>query len=286
MLKSIRKIITAEKRLLGSVETDQVLPTEVIGAVDPFLLLHHIKVRVPANTDEKSNGIGPHPHRGFSAVTFIYRGSIHHRDSLGNSSLVSDGGTQWIHTGEGVIHSERPGREFAKLGGIQEIIQFWVNSPAKFKKDKPYYFPLSEILTPRIEHNQISISVVAGEYMKVSGPIKTLTPQTILRITILKGATFPLQIPSNYNCLIYLLDGDLKVNNQKVLPKQMVVFERNGVITNVVAVKSTRFIVLSGIPINEPIVSYGPYVMNSEDEIERAISDYRRGKMGSLDETF
>ncbi|MEM9077976.1 MAG: pirin-like C-terminal cupin domain-containing protein [Bacteroidota bacterium] len=286
MLKTIKNIVNTEKKFLGSVEIDQALPTRIIDAVDPFLLIHHIRVKVPEHTNHKKEGVGPHPHRGFSPVTFIYEGSIHHRDSLGNSSIVSEGGTQWIHSGNGIIHSERPGEEFAKKGGIQEIIQFWVNSPAKFKKDKPFYFPLSEILTPKIEVNRATISVVTGEYMKVTGPIKTLTPQTILRITALKGATLSLKIPASYNCLIYLLDGGLMIGNVEVLPKQMVVFEKDGTTMNVKAMKSTRFILLSGLPIKEPVISYGPYVMNSEDEIEQTILEHQMGKLGILNETF
>ncbi|MEM8928504.1 MAG: pirin-like C-terminal cupin domain-containing protein [Bacteroidota bacterium] len=286
MEKSVKNIFNTEKKSMGGVGIDQALPIRDLDAVNPFLLIHHINVNVPPSTNYRTAGVGPHPHRGFSPVTFIYKGAIHHRDSMGNSSVVSDGGTQWIHSGDGIIHSERPSKEFAKRGGKQEIIQFWVNTPAEFKREIPYYFPLSNILTPKVELDKITISVITGNYMGVQGPIKTFSPQTILRVSILKKAGFVLNIPENYNCLVYLLDGGLTINNEAVLSQKLVVFENDGSLINIEAVKSTRFVLLSGIPIHEPTVAYGPYVMNSESEIEQAITDYKSGKMGSLNETF
>ncbi|MEM1337196.1 MAG: pirin family protein [Bacteroidota bacterium] len=286
MEKSVKNIFNAEKKSMGGVEIDQALPIKDLDSVNPFLLIHHINVNVPPSTNYRTAGVGPHPHRGFSPVTFIYKGAIHHRDSMGNSSVVSDGGTQWIHSGNGIIHSERLSKEFAQKGGKQEIIQFWVNTPAAFKSSNPYYFPLSNILTPKVELDKITISVIAGNYMGAQGPIKTFSPQTILRIAILKRVGFVLNIPKNYNCLVYLLDGGLKVNNEVVMPRQIVVFENNGSLISIEAIRSTRCILLSGMPIHEPTVAYGPYILNSESEIAQAILDYENGKMGRLIETF
>jgi redox-sensitive bicupin YhaK (pirin superfamily) len=239
---------------------------------------------------QDSSGVGPHPHRGFSPVTFVFEGEVQHQDSLGNNAVVTAGGTQWMHAGKGIIHSERPSKALVENGGFNEIIQFWVNSPSKHKMEEPYYFPLQESETPVLEKNGSTISVVAGELDGVKGPAKTYSPQTLLRGEIAAGSEFSLYIPSSFNTLIYLLDGSIEIGGEKaktkVKGKDMVLFNNDGEEIVIKGVEKTRFILLSGEPIGEPVNSYGPFVMNTSREIQDAIEEYQSGGMGRLDETF
>lgn len=284
--RTIKKIVSAKKVNLGGLQVDQALPVRGIDHIDPFLLIHHASFHAPPNVNYKTAGVGPHPHRGFSPVTFIYKGSVHHRDSLGNSEVVNDGGTQWMHAGNGIVHSERPGKDFAKVGGDNEFVQFWVNSPAVNKKDQAYYKPISDENTPKIKSEKVEIAVVAGEYEKVKGPTSTFTPQTLLRVEAKQNASFELNIPIYYNCLFYLLDGELFIAGKKAKQRQLIWFENDADKIAVIANQNTRFVVLSGKPIEEPVASYGPFVMNTNREIKQAMFDYQAGVMGTLNEQF
>lgn len=284
--KKIRKIIQPMPSRVGTMKIDQALPTREVHDIDPFLLIHHAQFNVAKGTKQQDAGVGPHPHRGFSPVTFVYEGSVHHRDSLGNNAEVFAGGTQWMHSGNGIIHSERPGKDFSLEGGDCEFIQFWVNSPAKYKMDTPFYKPISQEETPTILKVNATISVVAGEYEGIKGVAPVLSPQKLLRLNMNTGADFSLDIPETYNCLIYLLDGEILVNGQTAKAKEMVWFENDGSNINIQANQDTRAILLSGEPIGEPIVFHGPFVMNTEQEIMDAINDSQTGKMGELIEEF
>ncbi len=282
----IRQIVQTVPADLGRAVLDQALPVPGIARIDPFLLIHHANFEFKKGVRPQDAGVGPHPHRGFSPVTFIFEGSVQHQDSRGNKAEVSEGGTQWMHAGMGIIHSERPGKEFAKEGGKQEIIQFGVNSPAKHKMDAPSYQPISAAETPKITKDKAIIGVVAGEFEGVEGPAKTLTPQKLLRLDTQQGASFVLDIPSAYNCLLYLLDGEMQVNGKTVKGKEMAWFDNDGTEIEIQSNQATRAILLSGEPIGEPVNKYGPYVMNTQTEIMEAMRDYQMGKMGVLIEEF
>ncbi len=184
------------------------------------------------------------------------------------------------------MHSERPGEYNENNKGENEFIQFWVNTPAKHKMDKPFYKPISAEETPIINKDKAVISVVAGEYEGVKGIAPTITPQTLLRIEAKESANLSLNIPANYNCLIYILDGELLVNAKGAAAKQLVEFTNIGSEINIQAKTDSRFILLSGEPIGEPIASYGPFVMNTQEEIMQAFHDNQSGKMGELIENF
>jgi len=205
---------------------------------------------------------------------------------MNHSKVVSEGGTQWMHAGRGITHSERPGKELADTGGESEIIQFWVNSPARHKMDTPSYQPISRENTPVLKKGNTEIAVVAGTFEGHVGPAETLTLQTLLRITSTANDNYSLEIPAHYNCLIYLLDGRLIVNEQQVEEKQLVWFKNNGELIHIRALQNTRAIVLSGVPIGESVASYGPFVMNTQTEIMQALRDSQQGKMGVLIEEF
>ena len=285
-MKKVSKVVKANPIDMGGIEMKQPLPAGGIEHLDPFLLIQHGAGKIPPNSDHRKLGVGPHPHRGFSPVTFIFKGSIHHRDTLNHSEVVHEGGTQWMHAGKGINHSERPGMELAEKGGESEIVQFWVNSPSAQKMDAPSYQPISKEDTPVVKRQNTEIAVVAGEFEGVAGPVNILTPQILLRITSKEGDRFSFDIPEHFNCLIYHLDGKMEINGQQVSAEEMLCFELQGTQIEIKTQQDTRAMLLSGEPINEPIASYGPFVMNTQTEIMQALSDSQQGKMGILIENF
>ncbi|MDA7501829.1 pirin family protein [Chitinophagales bacterium] len=284
--RSVKRILPAQLVNMGGHLLDQPLPVQDVDTIDPFLLIHHWNHPLKGGQTQQEVGVGPHPHRGFSPVTFVFKGNVQHRDSLGNDAIVEEGGTQWMHAGQGITHSERPSKELAETGGENEFIQFWVNTPAKHKMELPYYLPLSEAQTPVVSGANYELSVVAGDYEGVVGPAKTYSPQTLLRGTASKGAVFSIHLPQHFNSLIYLLDGRMDVAGKKAFEKDMVWFENDGEEIDIQITEDARFIVLSGEPINEKLSSYGPFVMNSQTEIMEAVRDAQMGKMGLLIEEF
>lgn len=271
---------------MGGIHLQQPLPDKAVDQIDPFILIHHGSLPVKQGKPQNESGVGPHPHRGFSPVTFVFKGGVQHQDSLGHNEVVTAGGTQWIHSGKGIIHSERPSKEMVEKGGQNEIIQFWVNTPAKHKMALPYYFPLSADKTPSIKKDNATIHVVAGEFENVKGPAKTYSPQTLLRFETKAGADLLLEIPKSYNALIYILDGEVESDGKIAQAKDMLWFNNDGEKIAVKVTENSRFILLSGEPIGEHVTTYGPFVMNTDKEIQQAIADYQEGKMGHLTEKF
>lgn len=284
MKRSINSINASQKVNMGGIILEQPLPHRGLDMVDPFLLIHHWDSALPGNQQQNEAGVGPHPHRGFTPVTFIFKGAVHHRDSTGHESIISAGGTQWMNSGKGIVHSERPAKELAATGGPFEIIQFWVNAPAKNKFDEPSYQPLTKENTPMVisEDKKISIGIASGELSGAKGSLVGNSPLTTLRIEAQKGGKTTIKLPQSFNVLIYLLDGSVNVNERVVKGKDLIVFNRDGDEIELEALENTRLILLSGEPINEPVVSYGPFVMNTEQEIMEAIRDYQSGKLGTL----
>jgi len=286
MHRTIHKIIPAQLINMGGNLLDQALPFQGVEQIDPFLLIHHWNHPLQGGLRPQEAGVGPHPHRGFSPVTFIFQGDIQHRDSLGNNVIVSEGGTQWMHAGKGITHSERPSKSLAEKGGEHEFIQFWVNTPAKFKMEPAYYLPISKKDTPTIKKDKAEILVVTGEFENVKGPAKTYSPQTHLRANAEAGATLSLNLPTSFNTILYLLNGALTVDEKSIIAKNLIWFNNDHENIEIEVTKESRFIILSGQPINEEVVSHGPFVMNSQIEIMQAMRDSQMGKMGILIEEF
>tara|TARA_B100000614_G_C14515195_1_gene480229 strand:+ start:649 stop:1515 length:867 start_codon:yes stop_codon:yes gene_type:complete len=284
--RSIKQVIPSQKINMGGIYLQQALPNSSIQQIDPFILIHHGALPVKEGKGQSESGVGPHPHRGFSPVTFVFKGGVQHQDSLGNNEIVTKGGTQWINAGKGIIHSERPTKEMVEQGGENEIIQFWVNTPAKHKMEVPDYIPLTKEQTPSLKKEKATIQVVAGNFENTKGPAKTYSPQTLLRFETKSGAELSVSLPKSYNTLIYLLDGVIESCGKIIQEKEMIWFENDGEYVQFKVIQDSRFILLSGEPIGEPLVSYGPFVMNSQEEINQAIIDYQNGEMGSLFETF
>mgnify|MGYP001570591250 FL=1 len=285
MRRSIKKVIPASKVNMGGVFLDQPLPSGEIENVDPFLLIHHWKHRIVPGSHPRDVGVGPHPHRGFSPVTFVFKGVVEHQDSLGNKAVVTAGGTQWMFAVRGITHSERMPKTLLDKGGDLEFVQFWVNAPAKHKMEQPFYKPISFEETPVLEQPGSKTYVVSGTLNGITGPAPTYSPQLILRGELDINASVTLPIPANYNMLIYVLEGSLKVDNQLIMTKDMAIFNA-GNEADITATADTKYIVLSGEPINEPVAKYGPFVMNNQTEVMQAVADAQIGKMGILIEEF
>ncbi len=283
--RTIKSILYGQPMDMGGMPVRQPFPSHKAEQIDPFLLLHHADIKVPAHVDTLHAGVGPHPHRGFSPVSFIFKGGVHHRDSRGNNNVVYAGGTQWMNAGMGVIHSERPPEDIHELGGRQELIQLWVNTPAKHKMDIPLYQPLTKEDTPVIRSRDglATIYVVAGELDGVKGPIHSLSPVNTFTAELKKGAKYFFRIPASHNAFIYLLDGKVQVTGDNEVDANFVaVFNHDGEGFELEALEDTRLFVGTGEPLNEPVASHGPFVMNNQTELMEAFRDYQMGKMGVL----
>lgn len=287
--KSILKVNKAMKVNMGGIILDQALPLSGLEQVDPFLLIHHWSDELKGKQKQSEVGVGPHPHRGFSPVTLIFEGSVHHRDSIGNDEVVEKGGTQWMNSGSGLVHSERPSSALARDGGKFEIIQFWVNSPSREKMKKPSYQPLSMENTKKHEETDqnLLVDVVSGSFKGLTSSIESDSPMTILRLTFTGKGEMNIPLPENYNTLLYTLDGEVVINEEANLAdKDMAVFKKEEGSIHVKSNSPSRLIILSGQPIDEEVSTYGPFVMNTHDEILTAIDDYQNGRMGKLIENF
>jgi redox-sensitive bicupin YhaK (pirin superfamily) len=283
-VRGIKQIIKGRAINVGSIKVQELLPDNG-EFFNPFLVFHHGKAVADKNIPTHLQGVGPHPHRGFSPVSFIYKGGVHHQDSRGNNHVVYEGGTQWTSAGMGIIHSERMPEDILEHGGEQELLQVWINTPAANKMEQPKYYPASKSETPTITTGDglTTIRIPAGELNCVKGIIPTHTPVNTFMGEMKKGGSFTFNLPSNHNTLLYVLEGEMKINKtEKLSSKQLALFNNDGDSFTVEATTNSLFFVGSGEPINEPIASHGPFVMNTETEIMEAFRDYKMGKMGVL----
>ena len=285
-LKSVKDIVVSPLVNMGAIRLRQPLPTSEIENVDPFLLLHHYG---PYMISEFNNpfDLGPHPHRGFEPITLLFKGEQFHRDSLGNEMIVKAGGVQWTTAGNGIIHAESPTKDFVKRTGELEGIQLWLNLPAKDKMMTPNYQHLEANQIPKIFSldKKVQLNVIAGEQKNEKGLIKTQTIVNVFTAMAEENGKLEIDIPINHKTLIYLLDGEILVNNSNLLKKgedQMITFNQDGNLISFTAKKASIILILSGEPINEKVTQYGPYVMNTQTEILEAMRDYQQGKMGHL----
>lgn len=283
--RTVSHLLFADQYDMGGMPIRQPFPTNNVENIDPFLLLHHADVKVPKHIDPDHAGVGPHPHRGFSPVTFIFKGGVHHRDSRGNDSVIYEGGAQWMNAGMGVIHSERPPKDIHERGGRQEIIQLWINTPAAHKFDQPQYFPLSAGEAPEVvsEDGKMKVRIFSGEVLGKKGPIPSHTEVNAATIELKKGGSVSIPLPADHHALIYLLDGKLNVSGYGLAEGlHAVLFKNDGEGMAFEALEDTRLLLLSGKPLNEKVAQHGPFVMNNQTQILEAMRDYQMGKMGVL----
>jgi hypothetical protein len=271
---------------MGPIKLRQPLPTQGIENVDPFLLVHHYG---PYAISEFNNpfDLGPHPHRGFEPITLLFKGEQLHRDSLGNEMIVKAGDVQWTTAGRGIIHAEAPSKEFINKGGDLEGIQLWLNLPKKDKMMTPNYQHLEEEQIPKLfsKDTKVQLNVIAGEQNSVIGKIQTQTAVNVFTVYAQENGQMEIEIPTQHQSLIYLLEGGVIINDTEILNKgddQMMTFNQDGDFIRIEAQENTVLLVLSGIPIGEKVTHYGPYVMNTQTEILEAMRDYQQGKMGYL----
>ncbi len=283
--RSVARLLYAEQTDMGGMPIRQPLPTQKVEQIDPFLLLHHADIKVPVHTKPDHAGVGPHPHRGFSPVTFIFKGGVHHRDSRGNDSVIYAGGAQWMNAGMGVMHSERPPKDIHEIGGRQEIIQLWINTPAAHKMDQPMYVPVAPEQAPRYETNdgKVEMKIFSGLLMDIAGPVASQTEVNAATLTMKQGGKIAVPLPTHHNAMIYLLDGKITVGEFGLVDGlHLVQFKNDGEQISFEAFEDTRILLLSGAPLNEKVVSFGPFVMNTQTQILEAMRDYQKGKMGVL----
>lgn len=283
--RTVSTLLYAQMVDMGGFPVRQPIPTARVQQIDPFLLLHHANIKVPAHIEPDHGGVGPHPHRGFSPVTFIFEGGVHHRDSRGNDNVVYAGGAQWMNAGMGVIHSERPPHNIQELGGRQEIIQLWINTPAEHKMDQPEYFPVSAEAVPThfSADGLVTVRVFAGELLGLKGPIPSHTEVNAATMSIKKGGKISMHLPADHNAFIYLLDGKITLDGFGLVDGlYAAVLKNDGDGISLEGLEDTRILLMSGKPLNESVVSHGPFVMNTQTEILEAMRDYQMGKMGLL----
>jgi quercetin 2,3-dioxygenase len=282
--KKIERIEAAHSFKMGHMTVKQPLPARGMNKVGPFILLHHAGPKEIKPGAHKFR-IDPHPHRGFQPVTFIFQGEIEHYDSKGNHGLLKAGEVQWMNAGGGIVHSEGPPLSFFEKGGTSEIIQLWINLPKAQKMSEPSYQDIKKDNIPVLEENEgkVRYNIVAGTFKNVTGPALTATELTAITAYFKEGAETTLSFPPSFVASVYLLDGELIVNNERTVEKEhLVVFDNSGDSFTLRASEDSKLLILAGEPINEPMVSHGPFVMNSIEEINEAIEDYEAGKMGVL----
>jgi len=260
-------------------------PTRMLMDFDPFLLLDEMGPIDYAPGEAK--GAPDHPHRGFETVTYVLEGQFGHKDSAGHSGTLHAGDVQWMTAGAGVVHSEMPDPEFVRSGGRVHGLQLWVNLPRSDKMIAPRYqeMPSARIPVATSEDGQVSVKVIAGEALGVAAAIETRTPILYQHFTLQPGAQIVHAVPANYRVFAYALSGKgfYGEARREVGARQMVVFGNDGeTVTLAAGEEPLEVLLLGGVPLKEPVVRYGPFVMNTEDEIRQAVTDYQAGRMGQI----
>jgi len=284
MLK-IKKIHSAALRPIADLITYSPIPSAELRHIDPFLFLNHHGHQI---YPKGNNGLpfGPHPHRGMETVTFILEGDIMHKDSGGHESVIESGGIQWMTAGRGLIHAEVSSSKFKETGGELEILQLWINLPAKHKMVKPNYVGLqqNEITSFSLDSNNIKVQLLAGHWNGYEGAFESLSPIFLSSISMKKGSGFTKVIPSGENVFFYIVRGSVEVNGKNIAKRHLVEFSDEGGDILVGASEDSYIIFGHAKPFDEPIVAQGPFVMNSQKEIMEAYQDYQEGKFGKWKE--
>lgn len=250
--------------------------------LSPFLLLDYAGPwTFPAEGQKR--GVGEHPHRGFETVTLVYAGEVEHRDSTGQGGVIGPGDVQWMTAGSGILHQEFHSEHFARQGGELKMIQLWVNLPAKDKMTAPGYQGLTKSAIPLIKlpNNSGELRVIAGRYGDISGPAHTFSPLNVWDVSLREGGTLALDQPEGWSTALVVLEGSITVNNTaQASEAQLVVLSQTGKQVHLYASSHAKVLLLAGEPLNEPIVGYGPFVMNTKTEIAEAVRDFNAGRFG------
>ncbi|MEE4303499.1 MAG: pirin family protein [Wenzhouxiangella sp.] len=252
--------------------------------VSPFLLLDHAG---PMNFEpaDKPRGVGEHPHRGFETVTIVYSGEVEHRDSTGAGGRIGPGDVQWMTAGAGILHDEFHSEAFTRSGGTLEMVQLWVNLPGEHKMTAPGYQTLLDAEIPPVSLPDEAgvVRVIAGEFDGRKGPARTHTPMNVWDLRLERDGVARLDLPEGWNSMLVVLHGTVQVNDSEIAREgQLVTLDPQGDAVLLEANNEATVLVLSGEPIDEPVVGHGPFVMNSSEEIRQALSDYSSGRFGRI----
>lgn len=250
--------------------------------MSPFYLMDFNAPTYFEPTD-KPRGVDVHPHRGFETVTIAFKGEVAHHDSYGNSGIIKKGDVQWMTAASGVLHKEYHSEDFSKQGGWFSMAQIWVNLPAKYKMTEPKYQGISNDSMGKLIEEVVRVDVIAGNLKGVKGAASTFTPIEMYVIHLKKDSSFSFDIDENFNCGILSAEGTATINSSLVEPFHFILFKQEGKTIQVESKEDTTLLVLAGEPINEPIAQYGPFLMNTADEIHQAMVDFQHGKFGTLD---
>lgn len=281
-IRSVRKKHSSVRDDIGDLETRRPLPNDLLQQIDPFLFLNHHGPQIypPGN---RGLPFGPHPHRGFETVTFILDGSLAHRDTGGHESVIDKGGVQWMTAGRGLEHEELSPREFLERGGPLEILQLWVNLPRRLKMTEPRYTGLQKDEIPFVEMDdgRARVNVISGEFRGRRGPIESITDVHMTTIELAAGGRVVLPAPRERNVFLYVARGKVNVAEKPVDEYHLVEMSDDGDEVEIEGVSDAVVLFGHAVPYREPVVSYGPFVMNTQGEIRQAMLDYQAGKFRS-----
>ncbi len=254
--------------------------------LDPFLMMDYNPPRYfDGGRKSDFRGVGEHPHRGFETVTIAYQGEVAHADSYGGGGVIGAGDVQWMTAGSGVMHEEFHSERFSKEGGMFEMVQLWVNLPKAHKMTTPKYQAITsaEIPVVQLEDNAGSARIIAGELASTSGVASTFSPINMWDVVMNAGKAHTFAVPESHNLIILVLDGTVQINGEDIARRgQLVTFERGGKDVQIESNNEAKLLMLTGEPLNEPVVGYGPFVMNTDAEILQAMRDVQEGKFGQI----
>ncbi|SDY22312.1 pirin family protein [Hymenobacter psychrophilus] len=282
-MHTVKAVHQAQNAPVGDLTTYRALPTRSLPHLDPFLFLnHHGPQTYPAHN--RGLPFGPHPHRGFETVTFILEGDIMHQDSGGHRSVIGPGGVQWMTAGRGLIHSEISSDEFKQAGGPLEILQLWINLPARLKLTEPHYIGLQEPQIPAatLDEGRVVLHAVSGEWAGTAGAVRPLTDMALATFNFRQHGHLRLPVAAGRTIFCYVIRGRLRINGREAEARQLVDFNYDGDALEAQALTDDAVLLLGhAAPFGEPIVAAGPFVMNSEAEIRQAYQDYQAGLFGT-----
>ena len=253
--------------------------------MDPFIMFDY-NSKFHFSGTETPRGVGVHPHRGFETVTIAYHGRVEHADSAGGGGVIGEGDVQWMTAASGVLHKEFHETEWAKQGGIFQMVQLWVNLPAKDKMSPPKYQAIKNSEMKKVDLGEKGfVEVIAGEYQNEKGPASTFSPVNLMNAKLKKGGKADFSFPANFNTAALVVEGSISVNGEKNVPTDhFILFKNEGENFIIEATEDAVVLVISGEPLNEPIFAHGPFVMNSREEIIQAFEDFNTGKFGYLED--
>jgi redox-sensitive bicupin YhaK (pirin superfamily) len=254
--------------------------------MDPFIMLDY-NSRFYFPPSDKPLGVGVHPHRGFETVTIAYKGLVAHHDSAGGGGIIGEGDVQWMTAASGVLHKEYHEETFSKEGGEFQMVQLWVNLPAKYKMSKPKYQAIAnqEMGIVELENMGGIVEIIAGEYKGIKGPANTFTPISMLNVKLNSNGEAEFNFPAHFNTALLVVEGEVLVNEDAMVPvNHFILMENKGEEFKIKGLQNSTVLVLSGEPINEPIAAHGPFVMNTRQELVEAFQDFQNGMFGYLED--